>query len=120
MGERLAVILVSPWTRWPFSSIGFESDVGNGRRKNSAANREHAAGDANGFGKIPGDVRERGEKKIAEIVSDESVAGAEAILKKTAEQGLRLWKARPCNCECRRAEECDFRGANGRSCRRHR
>ena len=67
---------------------GFEGDVGDGRRKNPTTNGEYAAGDANGFGKIPGHVSERGEKQIAKIVSDKAVAGTEAILEKTTEKGF--------------------------------
>src|SRR5882672_9478857 len=46
------------------------------------------AADADGFGEIAGDVGERGEEKIAEIVADEAVAGVEAVLKQAAEQGF--------------------------------
>ena len=39
---------------------GDEMHVGNGRRKNAAADSEDFGGDTNGFGKISGDVGERG------------------------------------------------------------
>src|SRR5216683_23523 len=58
------------------------------RWKNAAANRQHFAADADGFGKIAGDVGECGEEKIAEIVADESAAGVKTILEKPAEKGF--------------------------------
>ena len=61
-----------------------------GRRKNAAANGQDFAADADGFGKIAGDMGERGQEKIAEIVADEAAAGVKAILKEAAEQGFVL------------------------------
>ena len=67
---------------------GDEVDVRKRRRKDAAANGEDFAADADGFGEIAGDVRERGEKEIAEIVAGEAAAGVKAILKQAAEQGF--------------------------------
>ncbi len=69
---------------------GNEGDVGDGRRKNLAADGENFAAEADGFGKITGDVGERCEEEIAEIVADEAAAGVEAILKETAEKSFVL------------------------------
>jgi hypothetical protein len=57
-------------------------------RENAAADGKHFAADANGFGEITGDVGERGEEKIAEVVADQSSSGVEAILEETAEEGF--------------------------------
>ena len=62
--------------------------VGERGRKNLAADGEDFAALADGFGEIAGDVGERGEKEIAEVVADESAAGVKAILKEAAEQGF--------------------------------
>jgi len=67
---------------------GNEVHVRKRRWKNAAANGEHFAADADGFGEIAGDVGERGEEKIAEIVADEAAAGMEAVLKQAAEEGF--------------------------------
>ena len=69
---------------------GDQRDVGDGRRENLAADREDLAADAYGFGEIAGDVRQRGEKQIAEIVADEAAAGVKAILEEAAEQSFVL------------------------------
>src|SRR5260370_38778276 len=55
-------------------------------RKDAHADGEHFAADAYGFGKISGDVRERGEEKIAEIVADKAAAGVKTILEQPAKQ----------------------------------
>ena len=68
--------------------FGDEVDVRKRGREDAAANGEDFAADADGFGEIAGDVRERGEEKIAEIVADESAAGVEAVLKEAAEEGF--------------------------------
>src|SRR6266513_4167201 len=67
---------------------GNEVNVRKRRWKNAAANGQHFAADADGFGEIAGDVGERGEEKIAEIVSDEAAAGMEAVLKQASEKGF--------------------------------
>jgi len=56
--------------------------------ENAPADGQDFAADADGFGEIAGDVRERGEEKIAEVVADQAAPGVEAILKKTAEESL--------------------------------
>ena len=56
--------------------------------ENAPADGQDFAADANGFGEIAGDVRERGEEKIAEVVADQAAPGVEAILKKTAEESF--------------------------------
>src|SRR5207245_5715399 len=65
---------------------GDEVHIREGGGENAAANGEHFAGDANGFGEIAGDVSERGEKKIPEIVADKAAPGMEAVLEQAPEQ----------------------------------
>jgi len=65
-----------------------EVHIGNRRWEDAAAGGEDFAGDVNGFGKIAGDVGERGEKQVAEIVADKSAAGVKAILKQASEQSF--------------------------------
>src|SRR6266576_1628957 len=67
---------------------GNEVNVRKRRWKNAAANGQHFAADADGFGEIAGDVGERGEEKIAEIVAEEAAAGMETVLKETSEKGV--------------------------------
>jgi len=67
-----------------------ESDVGDRRRKDATANGEDFAGDTNGFSEIAGDMSERGEEEVAEIVADEAPAGVKAILKQTPQQSFVL------------------------------
>ena len=67
---------------------GNEVNVRKRRWKDAAAYGQHFAADADGFGEIAGDVGERGEEKIAEIVADEAAAGVEAVLKQAAEEGF--------------------------------
>src|SRR5260370_238475 len=55
-------------------------------RKDASANGQHFAADADGFGEIAGDVGERGQKKIAEIVADETAAGMKTILEQATEK----------------------------------
>ena len=71
---------------------GDKRDVRNGGRKDAAADGEDFAADADGFGKIAGNVRERGEKEVAEVMADEAASGVETILEKAAEQGFVLRK----------------------------
>ena len=66
--------------------FGDKVNVRKCRRKDAAANREHFAADADGFGKIAGDMSERGEEKIAKIVADQTAAGVEAVLEEAAEK----------------------------------
>ena len=63
-------------------------DIRKCRRKDAAANGKDFAADANGFGKISCNVRESGEKEIAEIVADEPAAGVKTILKQASKQRL--------------------------------
>ena len=67
---------------------GDKVHVRKSRRKDAAANGEHFAADADGFGEIAGDVGERGKKKIAEIVADQAAAGVKAVLEKAAEKSF--------------------------------
>jgi hypothetical protein len=64
--------------------------VGNRGRKDAAAHGENFRGDANRFGEVASNVRKRGEKKIAEIVSGEAAAGVETVLKEAREKGFVL------------------------------
>src|SRR5712692_7949981 len=67
---------------------GDEMNVRKSRWKNAAADGEHFAADADGFGEIAGDMRERGEEKIAEIVAGEAATRVETILEEAAEKGF--------------------------------
>jgi len=67
---------------------GDEMNVGSGGRKDAAANGEDFRGDANGLRKIAGDVSERGEKEITEVVAAEPASSLETILKEAAEEGF--------------------------------
>ena len=53
-------------------------------RENAATNGEDFGGNANGFGKVSGHVRESGQKEIAEVVSAQATADMKAILKQAA------------------------------------
>src|SRR6266403_184934 len=64
---------------------GDQSHVGDRRRENPAANRQDFAADAHRLREIAGDMSERSEEEVAEIVADEAVAGVKAILKKVAQ-----------------------------------
>jgi len=55
-------------------------------RKDASADGQHFAADADGFGEIAGDMRERGQKKIAEIVADKAAAGMKTILEQAAKK----------------------------------
>src|SRR5712692_2030800 len=72
---------------------GDEMNVRKRRWKNAAADGEHFAADADGFGEIAGDMRERGEEKIAEIVAGEAATCVEAVLEQAAEKGFVLRKS---------------------------
>jgi len=65
---------------------GNEVDVRKRGRKDAAANGEDFAADAHRFREIPGNVRERGQKEIPEIVADQAASRLKAILKKAAEK----------------------------------
>ena len=58
------------------------------RRKDTAANGKDFAAYPNGFGEVPGNVGERGQEKIAEIVADEAASGMKTILEEAAEKSL--------------------------------
>jgi hypothetical protein len=63
-------------------------DVRQSRRKDAAANSENFAADAYSFGKVSGDMGERGQEEIAEIVADEAASSVKAILKKAAKKSF--------------------------------
>ena len=65
---------------------GDEVDIRESGRKDAAAYGEDFGRDANGFGKVAGDVGESGKKEIAEIVAAEAAALVETILKQAAEK----------------------------------
>jgi len=65
---------------------GGQMDIGDGGGKDAAANGEDFAGDANGFGKIAGDVGESGKKQVAEIVANKAAPRMKAVLEKAAKQ----------------------------------
>src|SRR5204862_1490285 len=67
---------------------GNEVHVRKRRGKNAATNREHFAADTDSFGEIAGDVSERGEEEIAEVVADEPATRVKTILEKAGEQGF--------------------------------
>ena len=78
-----------------FAAILQRSHEGNhrsGGRENTAANGEDFAAHANGFGKVAGNVRQRRQEEVAEIVANEAAPGMEAILKEMAEQVFILGK----------------------------
>ncbi len=66
--------------------LGLEGHVLRGGRKYAAAYRKHARGDAHGFRKISGDIREGSYKKVSEAVAGEAASNGKAILKKFAEK----------------------------------
>src|SRR5216684_1916935 len=72
---------------------GDEMNVRKGGRKDAAADGEHFAADADRFREIAGNVRERGEKKIAEVVTGEAATRVEAILEQAAEKSFILRKS---------------------------
>lgn len=65
-----------------------EVNIGNGGRKDAAANGEDFARNAHGFGKIAGDMSESSEKKVAEVVPAEPAPGLKPILEETAEKSF--------------------------------
>ncbi len=67
---------------------GDEVNVRKRRREDAAANGEDFAANADGFSEVAGDVGKRGEKKIAEIMADETAARVETVLKEAAKKGL--------------------------------
>jgi hypothetical protein len=67
---------------------GDQVNVRKCRREDAAADGEDFAANADGFGEVASDVGERGEKKIAEIVADETAARVEAVLKEAAKKGF--------------------------------
>src|SRR5713226_2487712 len=67
---------------------GDQMDVRKGGRKDASADGEYFAADADGFGEIASDVRERGQKKIAEIVANEAASRMKTILEKAAEKSF--------------------------------
>src|SRR5216684_6685832 len=69
---------------------GDQRHVGDRGRKNSAANGQDFAADPNRFREVAGDVGQRGEEEVAEVVADEAAAGVKAILKEVAEQSFVL------------------------------
>src|SRR6266849_907250 len=84
IGTRLAV---------DFAAVlqgGDQGHVGNGGRKDAAADGQDFAADANGFGEIAGHVREGGEKEVAKIVADEAAASVKTILEEATKQSFVL------------------------------
>ena len=69
---------------------GDKVDVGEGGRKDTAANGQDFAGLSNCFGKVTGHLSKGRKKEIAEIVSTESASGTETILEEAAQQGFVL------------------------------
>ena len=72
-----------------FASVlegGDERNIGDGGRKDTTADGEDFAADADGFEKITRDVGKSREKEIAEVVADQSAASVETILKKMGEK----------------------------------
>src|SRR5712692_4133688 len=67
---------------------GDEMHVRKGGRKNAATNGENFAANADGLHKIAGDVRQRGEEEITEIVADEAASRVKTILEQAAEKGF--------------------------------
>jgi hypothetical protein len=57
-------------------------------RENATADGEDFRGNADGFGEISGDMGERGEKEVAEVVAAKAASGLETILEEAAEQGF--------------------------------
>lgn len=65
-------------------------NIRKSRGKNTAANREDLAGDADGFGKIASDMCESSKKEVTEVVTAEPSTGVEAILKKASKKSFVL------------------------------
>lgn len=65
---------------------GSEVHIGNRGGEDTAADGKDFTGDMNGFGKVAGDMGERGEEQVAEIVADQAAPGVKAVLEKAAEQ----------------------------------
>src|SRR6266849_4615937 len=67
---------------------GYEVDIRNCRGKDTAADGEDFAANADGFDEISGDVSERREKQIPEIMTAQAAPGVKAVLKQPPQQGL--------------------------------
>ena len=65
---------------------GGEMHIGDGGGKDTPADGEDFAGDANGFDKIAGDVGESGQEQVAEIMPNEAAPRMKAVLEEAAEQ----------------------------------
>ena len=74
--------------RQPIFELGNEVDIRKSGRKDASANRQNFAAHSNGFGEISGNMRERGEEKIAEIVAGEAAPCMEAVLKQAAQKSF--------------------------------
>ncbi len=76
-------------------AIGKSSDQVHIRkrgREDAAAHSEDFAGDANGLSEVPGDMRERRQEEVAEIVAAQATADMKTILKEAAQQRFILRK----------------------------
>ena len=87
MRWRLAVMLVSPRTSGAVVHAGGQGDVGGGGGVDAAAGGENLRGQLHGLGEVAGDVGERGDEEVAEVVAFE-VALREAVLEETGEEML--------------------------------
>ncbi len=65
---------------------GHQVDIRKRGREDTPANGEHFAGNAYGFSKIAGDVRESREEKIAEVVATQAATGVKTILEQAAQK----------------------------------
>ena len=65
-----------------------EMHVGGGGGKDPATNCEDFPGNPDCFGEIAGDMRKRGEKKVAKIVAAKAAPSLESILEETTEKSL--------------------------------
>jgi len=82
-------------------------------RKDAAANGEHFAADADGFGEIAVTWVSAARKRLPKLWADEAVAGMKTVLKETAEKGfvfrkghmqLRMSPGRRCDFAAKAAE----------------
>ena len=89
-GKRAAGNIGFAFHALAIGKSGDEMNVGGGGRKDAAANGEDLSGNANRFSEIAGDVGERGEEEVAEVVAAETASGLESILKEAAEESFVL------------------------------
>ena len=65
-----------------------QGGVDGGDRIDAAAGGKNLRGKLDGLDKVAGDFSKSGQKEVAEVVSLESVAGAEAMVEEAGQQGL--------------------------------